>query len=61
MAIYVMHRALGACLTGIFLPINWGPIKGPIPNAKKVYIFPSFVEKIPSMKGKFPKSDKVVL
>ena len=32
--------------SGIFLPV-----------CKKVYIFPNFDEKIPNMRGKFPKSE----
>ena len=32
----------------IFLPIYLGSVKGPIPNAKKVCIFPSFdLKKVP--------------
>ena len=46
---------------GIFLPIYPGPIKGPVPKAKKVYIFPNFDEKNPNTREKFPKSDKVSL
>ena len=48
---------------GIFLPICPGPIflKLPFPMQKKYIFFPNFDEKIPNMRGKFPKSDKVSL
>ena len=38
-----------------------GSHKGTRSQCKKVYIFPNFDEKIPNMRGKFPKSDKVSL
>ena len=40
--------------------ISWSH-KRTCSQCKNVYIFPSFDEQIPDMRGKFPKSDKVSL